>query len=84
MNWITIAAVGSTVCTVMAILGGLYSYINGLKENAVNDTLSRIDRNLDHTAQILDRHMDLLTEHATRIAAVEVEVTNLKAGLSAS
>jgi hypothetical protein len=84
MNWMTIAAVGSAVCALMAVIGGLYSYINKLKENAVNDTLSRIDRNLDHTAQILDRHMDLLTEHGTRIAAVEVEVTNLKAGLSAS
>jgi hypothetical protein len=67
----------------VAILGGLYSYVNKLKENAVNDTLSRIDRNMDRTAQILDRHMDLLTEHGTRIAAVEVEVTNLKAGLVA-
>jgi hypothetical protein len=84
MNWVTVAAVGSAVCAVIAIFGGLYSYINKLKENAVNDTLSRIDRNLDHTAQILDRHMDLLTEHASRIAAVEVEVTNLKAGLAAS
>ena len=84
MNWLTFAAVGSAVCAVIGLLSGLYSYINKLKENAVNDTLSRIDRNLDHTAQILDRHMDLLTEHATRIAAVEVEVTNLKAGLAAS
>ena len=84
MNWVTVAAVGSAVCAVVAILGGLYSYINKLKENAVNDTLSRIDRNMDRTAQILDRHMDLLTEHGTRIAAVEVEVTNLKAGLAAS
>jgi hypothetical protein len=84
MNWVTVAAVGSAVCAVIAIFGGLYSYIDKLKERAVTDTLSRIDRNLDHTAQILDRHMDLLTEHGTRIAAVEVEVTNLKAGLAAS
>ena len=84
MNWMTIAAVGSAVCAVVAIFGGLYSYIARLKENAVNNTLGRIDRNLEHTAQILDRHMDLLTEHGTRITAVEVEVTNLKAGLTAS
>lgn len=42
------------------------------------DTLSRVDHNMDMTTQILEKHMEMLTAHDSRLAVVETEVHHLQ------
>ena len=89
LDWKSIAAIGGTLCTVIGLVWSFYGYIHKLKENSLNgkidahfemqkETLGRVDRNMDLTTQVLERHMSMLTDHGNRLAIAETEIKFLK------
>lgn len=81
----TITAITGAIGTIVTVIGGVYSYVQSLRDKALADTLKlnfehiteslkRMDEYAVSTRVIVDEHGRAISMHDTRIAVLETRV----------